>query len=416
MSSSTDHPEIVSIPPQAARRGSSTRVIHGARERRAAGAPLLTPIVQGATFAQHAPGEAALHTYSRASNPTVAELEERLGSLEDAPPAVAFASGLAATQVLALATLAAGDHAVVGATSYGGTVRLFAQILAPLGIRTTFVDATDAASVARALEPSTRLVLIETPANPTLALADIAGIAACTRAHGALLAVDNTFLTAALQQPLELGADLSLYSTTKWIEGHHATIGGALVTRDARLLERLRFLRKSLGCIQSPFDAWLTLQGLKTLPLRMRAHSEAATQVARALEGNAALSRVIYPGLPSFAQHALAQRQHGGGQGGGHGGIVTIELAGGRAAAVRFARALRVAVLAESLGGVESLVTHPETMTHGDVPVAQRQAAGISSGLVRISVGLEDVGDLVDDLVCALAASQQVEAEVANAR
>jgi cystathionine beta-lyase/cystathionine gamma-synthase len=395
MSLSTDR-FIQSSPSQEPRH--ATRAVHGAAPRRAHGTPLVAPIAQGATFAQSEPGAASEHTYSRASNPTVSELEDRLGAFEGALPALAFASGLAATQALALARLSAGDHAVVGAASYGGTVRLFAQILEPLGIRTTFVDAADLAAVRAALKPRTRLVLIETPANPGLSLADIRSIAAAVRARGALLAVDNTFLTAAIQRPLDLGADVSLYSTTKWIEGHHATIGGALVVRDEALRTRLAFLRKSLGSIQAPFDAWLTLQGLKTLALRMEAHSEAALAVARAIDGHPALSRTIYPGLGSFPQHALALRQHDG----GHGGIVTIELAGGRAAATAFCRALRVVTLAESLGGVESLATHPETMTHGDVPPEQRAATGITGGLVRLSIGLEDVQDLRDDVLGAL--------------
>lgn len=419
MSSSTD-PFVPSRPqpdPESTRPArAATRAVHGRAPRRGHGAPLLAPIVQGATFVQSEPGAGAPHTYSRASNPTVAELEERLGAFEDALPALAFASGLAATQVLALACLSAGDHAVVGAASYGGTVRLFAQILAPLGIRTSFVDASDARAVAAAIEPRTRLVLVETPANPALSLADIAAIAAITRGSGAVLAVDNTFLTAAIQRPLDLGADVTLYSTTKWIEGHHATIGGALVTRDDALRVRLAFLRKSLGCIQAPFDAWLTLQGLKTLALRMEAHSAAALAVARAIEGHPALSRVIYPGLSGFAQQELALRQHRG----GHGGIVTVDLAGGRPAAAAFVRALRVATLAESLGGVETLATHPETMTHGDVPPAQRIATGITPGLVRLSIGLEDPEDLVDDIVAALDVACEVASaaseEVANVR
>jgi cystathionine beta-lyase/cystathionine gamma-synthase len=410
MSSSTDpfvssHSQPERKPAKMHPARAATRAVHGRVPRRGHGAPLLAPIAQGATFAQEEPGAACAHTYSRASNPTVAELEDRLGAFEDALPALAFASGLAATQVLAFACLSAGDHAVVGRASYGGTVRLFAQILAPLGIRTSFVDASDARAVAAAIEPRTRLVLIETPANPALSLADIAAIAAVTRGSGALLAVDNTFLTAALQRPLDLGADVTLYSTTKWIEGHHATIGGALVTRDEALRTRLAFLRKSLGCIQAPFDAWLTLQGLKTLALRMEAHSEAALRVARAVEGHPALVRVIYPGLDGFPQRALALRQHRG----GHGGIVTVELAGGRASATAFTRALRVATLAESLGGVETLATHPETMTHGDVPPAQRAATGITPGLVRLSIGLEDPEDLVDDIVGALDIAHDVE-------
>jgi cystathionine beta-lyase/cystathionine gamma-synthase len=360
---------------------------------------VVTPIVQSATFEQDAPGVSRGHTYSRASNPTVAALERAIGALSDAPPAVAFASGLAATQVLALAFLAAGDHAVVGQASYGGTVRLFREILAPLGIRASFVDTTDLAAVAAAFESRTRLVLLETPANPTLALADIEAIARLARAARVPLAVDNTFLTAALQRPLDLGADVELVSTTKWVDGHNATIGGALVARDERLLERLRFLRKSLGTIQAPFDAWLTLQGLKTLPLRLERHSTSAATIATAIEKHPALRAVHYPGLATFPQRDLARRQHGTGL---HGGVVGLDLRGGRPAAVRFARALSIVTLAESLGAVESLLTHPTTMTHGDVPPTQRAAVGITEGFVRLSVGLERVEDLLGDVERAL--------------
>ncbi len=362
----------------------------------------MPPIVQSATFVQRSPGASHTDTYSRCTNPTVTALEENLGAFEDAPPAVVFASGLAATHALALACLRAGDHVIVGQACYGGTVRLFRETLAPLGVRASFVDAADARAVGDAIHPDTRLVLIETPANPTLTLVDIDAIARVVRHRRIRLAVDNTFLTASLQRPLDLGADITLASTTKWVEGHHATIGGALVSRDTDLLDRLRRIRKSVGSIQSPLDAWLTLQGSKTLPLRIRRHSESAHRIAAALEQHPALARVIYPGLPSFPQHALAERQHIG----AHGGVIALELAGGRDAAVRFAEALSTVLIAESLGGVESLLTHPETMTHADVPLEQRRAAGISGGLVRLSVGLEDPEDLLRDIQSALEASE----------
>lgn len=391
------------VPPRPIRtRRPATRAIHGWRSPDDADGPLLPAIVQSATFRQSEPGGQATHTYSRASNPTVDALERSLGAFEEAEPAVAFASGLAATHALALAFLAAGDHAIVGATSYGGTIRLFRETLAPLGIRATFVDAGDLAATAAAFEPRTRLVLIETPANPTLALSDIAAIARLAGAARVPLAVDNTFLTAALQRPLDLGAQVALLSTTKWVDGHHATIGGALLTRDAALRARLAFLRTCVGSIQAPVDAWLTLQGFKTLPLRLERHSASALAIAERLEGHPALRALHYPGLPSFPQHALARRQHVGGAGQGHGGVVAFDLIGGRAAAVRLARDLGVVSVAESLGGVESLLTHPVTMTHGSVPPAHRRAAGIGDGLVRLSVGLEAVEDLLDDLLPAL--------------
>jgi cystathionine beta-lyase/cystathionine gamma-synthase len=382
--------------------GFATRAVHGWGTPDPLSGAILPPIVQSATYAQSSPGESRGHTYSRASNPTVDALERSLGSLESAEPAVAFASGLAATHVLALACLATGDHAIVSATSYGGTVRLFRETLAALGVRVTFVDTSDLTAVASAFEARTRLVLVETPANPTLELCDIAQLARLAAAARVPLAVDNTFLTAALQRPLDLGATISLYSTTKWIDGHNATIGGALVTRDATLRARFAHLRKCVGSIQSPFDAWLTLQGIKTLPLRLERHSAHAQQIAERLEGHPALRSTRYPGLASFPQRALAERQHVGAIGRGHGGVIALDLVGGRAAAIRLARSLEVVTLAESLGATESLLTHPVTMTHGDVPEAQRIASGIGAGLVRLSVGLEDVDDLLTDLVRGL--------------
>ncbi|MBL9120572.1 MAG: PLP-dependent transferase [Phycisphaerae bacterium] len=382
--------------------GFATRAIHGWGEPDDLTGSILTPIVQAATYRQRVPGGPQAHTYSRASNPTVDALERCLGGLESAEPAVAFASGLAATHALALATLAAGDHAIVGATSYGGTLRLFRETLAPLGIRATFVDATELRAVAAAFEPRTRLVLVETPANPTLELCDIAAIARVATAARVRFAVDNTFLTPTFQRPLDLGADVTLTSTTKWIDGHNATIGGSLVTRDAEFRNRLAYLRTCVGSIQSPVQAWLTLQGVKTLPLRMERHSAVAQRIASRLEGHPALRSTRYPGLASFPQRALASRQHVGAIGEGHGGIIALDLAGGRAAAVRLARSLRIVTLAESLGSVESLLTHPATMTHASVPEGHRVACGIGPGLVRLSVGLESDVDLLDDLLRGL--------------
>jgi cystathionine beta-lyase/cystathionine gamma-synthase len=260
------------------------------------------------------------------------------------------------------------------------------------------VDTSSPDAVAAAITPATRLVFVETPGNPTLKLTDVAAVAEICRQRGVPLAVDNTFLTAALLRPLELGAQISLYSTTKYVEGHNATVGGAIVTRDEALLERLRLVRKSIGCIQSPFEAWLTLRGLKTLPLRMRQHSANALQVARWLESRPEVSRVLYPGLDSFPQAALARRLHGD----QHGGMLSFEVKGGVEAGVTVMNHLELCSLAESLGAVETLVTHPVTMTHGDVPKEQREAAGITDGLIRLSVGLEDPADLIADLGGAL--------------
>lgn len=378
--------------------GISTRALHaGLRPDPTTGA-ILTPIVQSTTYVQEGVGVHKGHTYSRASNPTVSALESNLGGLEEAPPAVCYATGLAAIHGLFLALLKSGDHVVCSDVVYGGTHRLLRQILAPLGIASSFVDTADERAVARAITPATRLVFIETPANPTLKLTDVAAVARVARAAGVPVAVDNTFLTPVGLRPLDLGAAVSVYSTTKYIEGHNATVGGALVSRDEALLERLRFIRKSIGSIQAPFDAWLTLKGLKTLPLRLRQHSENAQRVAEWLEGRAGVSRVLYPGLASFPQRELAERQHGL-----HSGILAFEVEGGVEAGRKLMETVELCSLAENLGAAETLITHPATMTHGDIPRAEREAAGIGDGLVRLSVGLEDPKDLIADLDRAIA-------------
>lgn len=359
---------------------------------------VVPPIVQSTTYRQRSPGNHLGHTYSRASNPTVDALERCLGALEDAPPAVAFASGLAAETALLLALCRNGDHVVLGDVVYGGTVRLVRQLLANLGIDATFVDATDLAAVDAAIGPRTRLVFIESPANPTLKLCDLAALANVASKRGVPLAVDNTFLTAAAQRPLEFGATASLYSTTKLVEGHNGAIGGAVVTCDVALLERLRWVRKTIGSIQAPHDAWLTLRGARTLPLRVRQQCENALAVARWLEGRKGIAAVRYPGLGSFPQHDLALRQHGS----QHGNVIAFEVEGGVEAAVAFAERVELCLLAESLGSVETMLTHPATMTHGDVPPAERALLGIPDGLLRLSVGLEDPADVIADLDRAL--------------
>jgi cystathionine beta-lyase/cystathionine gamma-synthase len=332
-------------------------------------------------------------TYSRAANPTVDALERALGAIEDAPPAVCFSSGMAAITTLFLSLLKSGDHVVISDVVYGGTVRLARQILAPLGIVTSFVDTANVEAVREAITPQTRLVFIETPANPTLKLSDIAAIARVTGPAGIKLAVDNTFLTPVGQKSFDLGADISLLATTKYVEGHNATIGGSIATRDVELLDRLRFIRKTLGTIQSPQEAWLTLRGLKTLPFRIRLHSENALVVAQWLQQHPAVSYVLYPGLESFPQHELATRQQLV-----NGGLISFEVKGGKDAGIALMNSVKLCALAENLGAVETLITHPVTMTHADVPVAAREAAGITEGLVRLSVGLEDPADIIADL------------------
>ena len=381
----------------------ATLAIHGGLEPDPTSGSILTPIVQSTTYVQQRVGVHKGHTYSRASNPTVEALERALGTLEGCLPAVAFNTGMSAITALFLATLRAGDHVVVSDCVYGGTVRLLNVVLAPLGVRASFVNTADPAAVDAAITPSTKLVFIETPANPTLKLTDVAAIAAVARSRGVLLAVDNTFLTPVLLRPLDLGADVAVYSTTKYIEGHNATVGGTLTTRDAGLADRFKLYRKTLGSIQAPFEAWLTLRGLKTLPLRIRQHCRNAQVVAQYLDAHPFVTKVYYPGLASFPQATLAARQHqNDGRGAFHGGIVSFEVRGGVAAGIEVMNSVRLCSLAENLGSVETLITHPVSMTHGDVPPDQRLSAGITDGLIRLSVGLEDPLDIIADLKQAL--------------
>jgi cystathionine beta-lyase/cystathionine gamma-synthase len=360
---------------------------------------LLTPIYQTTTYRQEAVGKDKGFTYSRSANPTVSALERRLAALEDAEYCTCYASGLAATTVLCLALLRAGDHVVVSQAVYGGTVRLFNQVLASFGITAEFVDTSDEAALREAVNARpARFVFIETPANPTLKLTDIELAALVAHDANALLVVDNTLLTPALQKPLELHADVVLHSTTKFIEGHNATVGGALITSDAELHERFSFTRNAIGAIQSPFPAWLTLQGVKTVGLRMAQHSENALRVARFLETHPQVTRLFYPGLESFSQFELARKQQSSG-----GALIAFEIDGGVEAGIRLMNGVKLCALAENLGSAETLITHPASMTHADVPPAQRQAAGITDGLVRLSVGLEDPADIIRDLSQGLA-------------
>lgn len=365
---------------------------------------LLTPIYQTTTFRQEAVGRDKGYTYSRSSNPTVSALERRLAALEGADFCTCYGTGLGATTALCLALLRAGDHVVVSQAVYGGTVRLFRQVLEPFGVTAEFVDTSDEVALAHALRTRTRFVFIETPANPTLKLTDIRIASQLAKEAGALLIVDNTLLSPALQLPFDLGADVVLHSTTKFIEGHNATVGGALVTRDAELHERFSFTRNAIGAIQSPFSAWLTLQGIKTLALRMAQHSQNALKVAQFLESHEQVANVIYPGLKSFPQFELAQRQQTDA-----GALIAFEVKGGVEAGIRLMNSVRLCALAENLGAAETLITHPASMTHADVPEPQRVAAGITDGLVRLSVGLENPLDLIRDLDRALSCRSKEE-------
>lgn len=366
---------------------------------------LLTPIYQTTTFRQEAVGKDKGFTYSRSANPTVSALERRLAALEGADYCTCYATGLAATTVLCLALLRANDHVVVSQAVYGGTVRLFNEVLAPFGVTAEFVDTADEEALRKAVAAKpTRFVFIETPANPTLKLTDIELAARIAHEANALLVVDNTLLTPALQRPLELQADVVLHSTTKFIEGHNATVGGALITSHAELHEQFSFTRNAIGAIQSPFPAWLTLQGVKTVGLRMAQHSENAFRVARFLETQPQVTKLFYPGLESFAQFELARKQQTSG-----GALIAFEIEGGVDAGIRLMNSVRLCALAENLGSAETLITHPASMTHADVPAAQREAAGITDGLVRLSVGLEDPLDIIRDLSQALAQAKGAE-------
>ncbi len=363
---------------------------------------MLTPIYQTTTYRQEAVGKDKGFKYSRSGNPTVSALERRLAAIEGAEFATCYSTGLAATTALFLALLKSGDRVVSSQAVYGGTVRLLRQTLAPFGVQAEFVDTSNADAFAKALQKPTRLVFIETPANPTLKLTDVDLASRLAKKAGALLVVDNTLLTPALQRPFDLGADIVLHSTTKFIEGHNATVGGALITRDASLHEQFLFTRNTIGTIQSPFAAWLTLQGVKTLPLRMARHCENAGRVARFLESHPRITRLAYPGLESFPQFELARRQQSAG-----GALIAFEVEGGVEAGVHLMNSVRLCALAENLGAAETIITHPVSMTHGAVPPEQRAAAGITDGLVRLSVGLENPDDIIADLEQALDASAE---------
>jgi len=301
---------------------------------------------------------------------------------------------MAATTTLFTSLLKSGDHVVCSDVVYGGTVRLIDHVLNKFGVEVSFVDASDPKNVTKNIKSNTKFIFIETPANPTLKLNDIKAIAIIAKKHKLLVAVDNTFLTAVLQRPLELGADIVLYSTTKYIDGHNATVGGALLAKDKTLVEKFDFNRKTLGSIQSPFDAWLILQGLKTLELRIKQHSKNALHIAKWLEQHKKVTKVIYPGLSSFNQYALACKQHDK----YHGGIIAFEVKGGYKNALKVMNTVKLCTLAESLGSLETLITHPASMTHGPIAPKQREKIGITDGLIRLSVGLENPEDIINDL------------------
>jgi cystathionine beta-lyase/cystathionine gamma-synthase len=380
----------------------STRQIHAGVKPDPLTGSILTPIYQTTTYVQDSVDEylAKGYSYSRSANPTVRVLEQKLTDLEGGNDCTCFGTGMAAINAVLLAFLNAGEHAVVSDVAYGGTYRLCTQVFTRFGVEFTFADTSDPDAVRSSIRANTRLILTETPANPTLKLTDIAAISAIAREHNIPHAVDNTFLTPYFQRPFELGADLVVHSTTKYFDGHNATVGGAVVSRTAELDEATRFIQNSTGTIMSPQVAWLTLQGCKTLSVRMERQTANAAAIAEFLEGHPKVERVCYPGLESFPQHELASSQASG-----YGAMLWFEVVGGLAAGKALMDSVEIWALAENLGAVESLITHPVTMTHADVEEAERRRVGISDGLVRLSVGLEDADDLIAALVAALDAA-----------
>lgn len=375
--------------------GFSTRAIHAGQSPDPSTGAIMTPVYLTSTYVQESPGVHKGWEYSRTHNPTRRAFEDCLASLEGGTTGFAFASGCAATTTI-LHLLQQGDHVIAGDDMYGGTFRLFERVLKNNGIQFSYIDLTNPQNFSAAIQKNTKMVWLETPTNPTLKLVDIKKIAAEAKKHSILVSVDNTFMSPYFQRPLLLGADLVVHSVTKYIGGHSDVVGGAVVTNRKDLAERIQFLTNSMGGIQSPFDAFLCLRSLKTLPLRMKAHESNAIQIARFLESHPKVDKVVYPGLESHPQHHLAKEQMLG-----MGGMITFFIKGGMDSARSFLENVKIFALAESLGGVESLIEHPAIMTHASVPAENRRKLGIDDSLIRLSVGVEDLSDLIDDLTSA---------------
>jgi len=377
--------------------GLGTRAIHAGQHPDPSTGAIMTPIYATSTYVQESPGKHKGYEYSRTQNPTRMAYERCVADLEGGVAGFAFASGLAAAATV-LDLLDSGSHVIAMDDLYGGTYRLFEKVRRrSAGLDFSFLDLNDSAAMKAALKPNTRMIWAETPTNPMLKLVDLARVAAFAKKHGLILVVDNTFCSPMIQRPLEYGADLVLHSATKYLNGHSDMVGGIVVAGSKELAEQMGFLQNSVGAVAGPFDAFLAMRGLKTLHLRMKAHCESALELAKWLEKHPAVERVIYPGLKSHPQHALAKRQMNG-----FGGIITIEVKGGLKKAKRMLERCELFALAESLGGVESLIEHPAIMTHASVPVAIRKRLGISDGLIRLSVGVEDLADLRAELTYAL--------------
>jgi cystathionine beta-lyase/cystathionine gamma-synthase len=375
-----------------------TLAVHAGQAPEPTTGAIMPPIFQTSTYVQPAIAEplGGIYDYARVANPTREALERNLAGLEGGAHGLAFASGLSAIECV-IKRLSAGDHVVSEENTYGGTTRMFSRVLEKLGVSFSYVDSRDPGAVAAAMTPATKLVHVETPTNPMMRLCDIAAVAEVAHAGGALLMVDNTFATPFNQRPLSLGADIVIHSTTKYLNGHSDVIGGVLVVNDAELFDDLAFVRKSTGAVPGPMDAWLTLRGTKTLHLRMERHNASGQRIAEWLEAHPRVDRVIYPGLPSHPQHDLATRQMTG----GFTGMISVDV-GTLERARGLVENTRLFALAESLGGVESLISVPARMTHASVPAERRERMGVTDGLVRLSVGIEDPEDLIEDLESAL--------------
>ncbi len=376
--------------------GFETRAIHAGQEPDPTTGAIMTPLYLSSTYVQSSPGHHKGYEYSRTGNPTRKAFEDCLANLESGKHGFAFASGCAASTT-ALHLLKSGDHVIASDDMYGGTFRLMDKVIRHNGVEFSFVDLTKVETFKAAIQSNTKMVWIETPTNPTLKLVDIRATAAAARAKGILSVVDNTFMSPYFQRPLELGADIVLHSTTKYIGGHSDIVGGALIVNDDALAQRIAFLSNSMGGIGSAFDAYISMRSLKTLALRMRQHDESARKIAMFLEEHPKVEKVVYPGLSSHPQHALAKEQMHG-----FGGMMTFYVKGGMTSARLFLESVRVFALAESLGGVESLVEHPAIMTHASVPAEMRKELGIDDSMIRLSVGIENCDDLLRDLESAL--------------
>lgn len=375
----------------------ATKAVHAGISPDPSTGAIVPPIYQTATYTLEAVGETKGFDYTRSSNPTRAMLERNVAALEDGRYGISFASGMSAVDAV-MRLFSAGDHIISSDDVYGGVSRLFDRILSRYGLSVTYVNTSRPETIAEAIQPNTRLIWIETPTNPLLKVTDLAVAADIAKAHNLLIGVDSTFATPYLLQPLHFGIDIVLHSTTKYLSGHNQIIGGIIVVNDDHLHEQLKFIQKSVGAVSSPFDCWLTLMGIKTLPLRMERHSANALTVAQYLETHPKVAQVSYPGLPSHPQHHIAQRQMRA-----YSGMISFELHGGLNAGITLMNNVKLCSLAESLGAVETMITHPASMTHAEVPRDTRLQRGLTDGLVRLSVGIEAIEDILDDLAQALA-------------